>query len=146
MIGKRLGNLSFCDKFEPTVLNGQLCYSLNLSQATSLKSRPGQQNSLNIVLDQPSGFGLKGVEKSMATIHFGILRDYQDQRPGKYYMSALKKMTGTDAFMALSNSEKGCQLKSYADCKTENVFSELERDCNCIPWELARFQNVSSPF
>ena len=26
MLGKKLGNFTFCDKFKPRVLNGQLCY------------------------------------------------------------------------------------------------------------------------
>ena len=145
MLGKKLGNFAFCDKFKPSVLNGQLCYSLNLSQVTSSKSIDGQQNSLVIVLDQPSGFGLFGEEKSVATIHLGRIGGHSDNRPGKYYMSALKKMTGTDAFMALSNSDKGCQVESYQDCKTESIFAEMEKECKCIPPKLANFKKVSRP-
>ena len=143
MLGKKLGNLTFCDKFKPSVLNGQLCYSLNLSQVTSSKSIVGHKNSLVIVLDQPSGFGLSGKEKSVATIHLNRIGGYSDNRPGKYHMTALKKMTGTDAFMALSTSEKGCQEESYQDCKTESIFAEMEKECKCIPLKLANFKKVS---
>ena len=76
MLGKKLGNFTFCDKFKPSVLNGQLCYSLNLSQVTSSKSIVGQKNSLVIVLDQPSGFGLSGEKKSVATIHLDRIGGY----------------------------------------------------------------------
>ena len=143
MLGKKLGNFTFCDKFKPSVLNGQLCYSLNLSQVTSSKSIVGQQNSLVIILDQPSGFGLSGKEKSLATIHLDRIGGYTKNKAGKYHMTALKKMSGTDAFMALSNSEKGCQVESYQDCKTESIFAEMEKECKCIPLKLANFKKVS---
>ena len=143
MLGKKLGNFTFCDKFKPSVLNGQLCYSLNLSQVTSSKSIVGQRNSLVIVLDQPSGFGLSGKEKSLATIHLDRIGGYTKNKAGKYHMTALKKMSGTDAFMALTTSEKGCQEESYQDCKTKIIFAEMEKECKCIPWQLANFKKVS---
>ena len=143
MMGKKLGNFTFCDKFKPSVLNGQLCYSLNLSQVTSSKSIDGQQNSLVIVLDQPSGFGLSGKEKSLATIHLDRIGGYTKNKDGKYHMTALKKMTGTDAFMALSNSEKRCQADSYQDCRTRHFFAAVEQECNCIPFKFAQFHKVN---
>jgi len=142
MIGKNLENFTYCDKFMPIHLDGQLCYSLNISQVISSKPKVRVENSLAIVLDQPSGFWLSGQEKSVATIHLDRIGGYSSKRPGKYYMSNLKKMTGTDAFMALSNSEKECQLDSYNDCKTESILSELENVCKCIPLELANFKKV----
>ena len=57
-------------------------------------------------------------------------------------MTALKKMSGTDAFMALSTSEKGCQEESYQDCKTKSIFAEMEKECKCIPLKLANFKKV----
>ena len=143
MLGKMHKNFTFCDKFQPSVLDGQLCYSLNLSQAVKLKSKSGQRNSLAIVLDQPTSYGLSGKEKSVATIHLDTLAGFNDNRPGKYYMSNLKKMTGTEAFMSLSDSEKRCQSESYADCKMGKIFAELQKKCKCVPWELVKFQKVS---
>lgn len=142
MMGKNLGNFTYCDKFKPSVLNGQLCYSLNLSQETSVRSAVGLKSSLTIVVDQPSGFGLSGEEKSVATIHIDRIGGYTDSRPGKYFMTALKKMTGTDAFMTLSTSERGCQVESYEDCKTEAIFAEMEKECKCVPLKLANFKQV----
>ena len=48
MIGKSFENLTLCDKFEQSVLNGQLCYSLNLREAYPLQSKNGQRNSLTL--------------------------------------------------------------------------------------------------
>ena len=141
--GKRHQNFTFCDKFQPSVLDGQLCYSLNLSSAASSESKSGVRNSLIIVLDQPDSLELNVEEKPVATFHFDSLGGFSDNRPGKYYMSALKKMTGTDAFMSLSDSDKGCQLESYADCKMGKFYAELQKECNCVPWQLAKFQKVS---
>ena len=124
-------------------MDGQLCYSLNLTQAVTSESKSGQRNSLEIILDQPSGFGFSGDENSMATISIDTLAGFSDNRPGKYYMGVLKKMTGTNAFMALSNSEKRCQSESYADCKMGKIFAELQKKCKCVPWELVKFQKVS---
>ena len=143
MLGKKLGNFTFCNIFKPSVLNGHLCYSLNISQVTSSKSIDGQQNSLVIVLDQPSGFGLFGEEKSVASIHLNRIGGYSKNKAGKYFMTALKKMSGTDAFMALSTSKKGCQVESYEHCKTEGFFAEMEKECKCIPPKLANFKKVS---
>ena len=91
MIGKNLGNFIYCDKFKPNVLHGQLCISLNLSQETSDRSAFEQKISLRIGVDQPSGFGLSGEEKSVATVHKDGIGGYTDSRPGKYFMTALKR-------------------------------------------------------
>lgn len=139
ILGKRHQNFTFCDKFQPSVMNGQLCYSLNLSQAVKAKSKSGVRNSVVLVLDQPNSFVFKSKKNSASTIHLDTLGGFNDSRPGKYYMSALKKMTGTDAFMSLSDAKKECQLESYNDCKMRNMFAELQYECNCVPWELAKF-------
>ena len=142
MMGKRLENFTFCDQFKPSVFNGRMCYSLNVSQFNPLKSKQGQRHGLVIVLDQPSGFGLSGEKKSVSTIHLDRIRGHTDNRPGKYFMTSPKKMTGTDAFMTLSNAEKGCQVESHQDCKTESIFAEMEKECKCIPFQLANSKKV----
>ena len=142
ILGKRHDNFIPCDKFQPSVLDGQLCFSLNLREHYSLQSKIGQGNSLTLVLDQPNDMGNEGEEASV-TIHLDRIGGHSDNRPGKYYMSNLKKMTGTDAFMALSNSEKRCQAESYQDCRTRHFFAALEQECNCIPFKFAQFHQVN---
>ena len=139
MLGKGYKEFTACDKFQPSVMNGQLCYSLNISQAVSSKSKSGVRNSVAIVLDQPNSLELTAEETSVATIHLDTLGGFSDNRPGKYYMSALKKMTGTDAFMSLTDFEKKCQLELYEDCKNKQIFAILERECKCVPLEFSKF-------
>ena len=143
MLGKKIKNWDFvtCNKFHPTVLNGQLCYSLNISQVVpSAESKSGNKNSLLLVLDQPSVLDFVDTEKPMTTIHMNTLVHFSDYRPGKYAMTALKKMTGTEAFMSMSNSEKKCQLESFDNCNKERVLAAFEKECNCYPWLLADYE------
>ena len=143
MIGKSFENFTLCDKFQQSVLNGQLCYSLNLKEGYSFHSKNGEKNSLTLVLDQPTNMGNIGEDAIASTIHLDQIGSHTDNRPGKYYMTDLKKMTGTDAFMALSNSEKRCQAESYQDCKNGHFFATLKQECKCVPFKLAWFQEVS---
>ena len=145
MLGKKLRgnqNLTACDKFQPSVLNGQLCFSLNLSQVVPSESKSGKQNSVTIVLDQPASLQLIDQKNLLASIHLDTLAGFSDNRPGKYHMINLKMMTGSDAFMSLSDSEKGCQLESYEECEREKIFAALQRDCKCTPFAFAKLMKV----
>ena len=53
LLGQTRQDLPFiaCSQFQPTVLEGQLCYSLNLSLLNIHESKPGKVNGLWIVLD-----------------------------------------------------------------------------------------------
>ena len=148
MLGKKVRNWDFvtCDKFHPAVLNGQLCYSLNVSQVEpSTESKDGDRNGLVLVLDQPSVLDFVDNEKPPTiTIHMNTLARFTDYRPGKYAMTALKKMTGTEAFMSMSNSEKRCQLESFENCNKERILAAFEKECNCYPWLLANSETVSA--
>ena len=72
MLGKKIKNWDFvtCDKFRPTLLNGQLCYSLNISQVVpSTESKGNNKNGLLLVLDQPSSLNIVDNQKPTITIH-----------------------------------------------------------------------------
>ena len=144
MLGKNVSSHNFtaCRGFQPSLKNGQLCYSLHLSQVIGSESKSGVKNGLTIVIDQPTSFELTRAESSVATIHLETLAGFSDGRAGRYYMSSLKKITGTDAYMALSNGEKECQPESFEECNMRQVFAELQRECKCIPWSLRNFQKV----
>ena len=115
---------------------------MNWNFAIGSESKNGIKNGLTIVVDQPTRFELTRAENSVATIHLDTLAGFSDNRPGKYYMSALKRIAGTEAFMALSNGEKGCQPESFEECNMRQVFAELQRECKCVPWSLRDFQKV----
>ena len=99
---------------------------------------------LLLVLDQPSVLDFVDHERPLTTIHLNTLARFSVDRPGKYAMTALKKMTGTDAFMSMSNSEKECQLETFEECNKERVLAAFESECNCYPWLLANSETVSA--
>ena len=88
--GSKLGktfsrhNFTACRDFQPSLKNGQFCYSLHLSQIIGSESKSGIKNGLTIVLDQPTSFELTRAESSVATIHLETLAGFSDSRPGRY--------------------------------------------------------------
>ena len=46
-----LQNLTFCDKFEPAILEGQLCYSLDVKKFEGKAAKTGKQSGLFLLLD-----------------------------------------------------------------------------------------------
>ena len=49
-------------------------------------------------------------------------------------MSGLKKMTGTDSFLAMPDKTKDCQVQAEAECQTEKYIERIQEDCGCISW------------
>ena len=45
------GPTTFCDKFEPTILEGQLCYSLNVTKFEREATKLGKRSGLFLLLD-----------------------------------------------------------------------------------------------
>ena len=45
-------NFTACDKFQPTVMEGQLCYSLDVTNITRAKSKAGRGMGLTLLLDR----------------------------------------------------------------------------------------------
>ena len=52
-------------------------------------------------------------------------------------MSGLKKMAGTDRFLAKDDIVKNCSLQSYEDCHTEAFLERAEIKCGCLPWSFS---------
>ena len=144
-----------CSKFQPTVLEGQLCYSLNLSKIQTEKSSTGKRAGLVLVLDQ----GIENNENlqnkifldnrripldleeseegdGTARIYLSTLSSFTDHRAGSYGMSALKKITGTKRFMEQTDDIKMCQVQSFEECQTEKYLENVQKKCGCVPWAL----------
>ena len=75
--------------------------------------------------------------ESSTTIHIGTLRQFTDYRAGRYAMSGLKKMTGTESFMGLSDGVKSCQTQPMEECVTQRYIDVVLKECGCIPWYLS---------
>ena len=55
-----LDNLTVCDKFEPTILEGQLCYSLDIAKLGKKPTKSDKSNGLFLLLD-PNPYQLNAV-------------------------------------------------------------------------------------
>ena len=149
--------LPLCSSFVPTILEGQLCYKLELKEL----SGKGKRNELMLLLDynedrslqtsskveevEESHFswkimnfdsaveGLRGVS---AKVQIDTLSPFVHFGGGMFSMIGVKKMTAKEDFFKLPLKERGCEADLYEDCRTK----ELVIECNCVPWELPGFQ------
>jgi hypothetical protein len=48
-------------------------------------------------------------------------------------MTDLKKITGTDNYLALPDEAKGCQIEPEDKCRSRR----LKERCGCVPWALS---------
>ena len=168
LLGQTRQDLPFtvCSQFKPTVLEGQLCYSLDMSNIKTTKSKAGTNSAgLLFLLDQgsakeqakPSKWIRKvkqnnkkraklaslnlspvSTDNTSTRITLNTLESYTDYRTGSYQLITLKKMTGTPSFMNLPLSTKKCQIESFADCQMNSFIEEVQKQCRCIPWAISK--------
>ena len=164
LLGQTREDLPFtvCDKFQPTVLEGQLCYSIDMSFIHTEKSKAFKNSyGLLLLLDPGKLEGIKekvtnqGPEKKIvslnldpsdtydnsASISINTLQRFTDYRAGSYGLSVLKKMIGTDSFLALPNNIKNCQVETFEECQAQRYLEEVWKECGCVPWALGRAMN-----
>ena len=142
MLGRKtaeLENLTICDKFEPTILEGQLCYTMDIAKLTEYPTRSGKTNGLLFFLD-PNPYKLNTTEKNVGDQSFKVsihtLAQYNTIRHGSYGMGALKKMTGTKSFNQLPDHQKKCLVHNREECQTEKYLDQIKKECECVPWAL----------
>ena len=146
-------NISFplCSSFQLTILEGQLCYKLEMNT----KSARGKMNELMFLLDyhedlsiqvsieseegtDPLLFNLDAVESvhknQAAKVQIATLSSHKDFGEGSYKMSGVKRMTAKDDFLKMPLNERTCEAEPYEDCRTKKL---LEK-CKCVPWEMSR--------
>ena len=154
--------ITACSQAVPTVLAGQLCYSLNVSNTVNTKSAMGKQNSLLLFLDTGESRSRKiqkdttnhkwtNATKSVdistsnedrTSVYIETLSEITYFGAGSYAMSGLNRMSGSKRFMQFPDYMKKCQIGSLTDCHNMNYFENLQEQCQCIPWSL-RFLNPS---
>ena len=134
-------NVTLCDQFEPIILEGQQCFSLDTVKLKG-KVKSGKANGLFMLLD-PNPYPLNMTDENLPDsedqffkIRIHTLAQFTVFGPGSYEMSTLKKMTGTSSFLQLPEDEKMCFVHNREDCQTQNYLEEVRRNCNCIPWAL----------
>ena len=134
--------MTICDKFEPIILEGQLCYSLDIAKLVKKRSKSGKSDGLFLLLD-PNPYQRNVTEKNVGgskTGHQSVkvfihtLAQYTTFGPGSYGMSALKKMTGTKSFKQLPDHQKKCLVHNREECQTRKYLDQVQGECNCTLW------------
>ena len=81
----------------------------------------------------------KQQQKNTIEIYVPTLAPYSGHEPGSYIMTSLKKMTGTDNFLKMSETIKECQNEPFEDCRAGNLIANGQKECGCLPWSLTAF-------
>ena len=146
---RELNDVKICDKFRPTILEGQLCFSLDIAKLGEKPTKSGKSNRLFLLLD-PNPYQLKDVdEKNIQGSRTGgqsfkvfihTLAQFTASGPGVFAMSTLKRMTGTKSFKELPDKQKQCFAHNREDCQTQKYLDQVHRGCNCTPWALGTDQ------
>ena len=144
---------STCTSFKPTFLEGQLCYKLDLKQA----SGQGKRNELMLLLDYNTELSLQRHDNSSvidsgdlyldtldneqyeAKIHINTLSWMMNFGGGTYKMTAVKRMTARPDFLKMPLKDRDCNVEEYEDCRTR----KLLKKCDCIPWKVPGYQEKS---
>ena len=153
-----MNNRTVCDKFRPTILEGQLCHTIDLEKLNK-REHPtisGKSKGLFLLLDpnpyqlgdanDKDGDSNQGDQNFKVFIH--TLAQYTTYGPGSYGMSTLKKMTGTKSFNQLPDQQKKCLVHDREECQTEKYLEQVRKECQCVPWALGtvqvKYQNCMS--
>ena len=154
-------NLTFpvCNSFKPTIFDGDLCYSIDVSNSIMSDERNigflikekklllavDPESSL-VAIDDAPNLGTstahtiiperEKIPSKSISIHVNNLVRYTDARPGVYKLSQLKKMSGSDGFLGLPTETRQCQTEVQEKCKTRSFVEALQERCGCVPWSL----------
>ena len=142
--------MTLCDKFESTILEGQLCYSLDVSKFTRKPTKTGIESGLFLLLDsnpyptKSTDGKIKAARNAQESfkVYIHTLAEHEAFGPGAYAIHSLKKMTGTDSFYQLPDIQKEChrcskhQRSCREKCQTEMFLTQVRGNCGCFPWAL----------
>ena len=155
LLGQTREDLPFtaCSKFMPTFLEGQRCYSLNLSALDTGKTKPGKGAGLVIVVDigvektgkkqneesyeNPLALANSEEDAGSARIYVNTLSSYTDYQAGSYALTALKKLTGTESFLKQADEAKKCRVETMEDCQARQYARRVLEKCGCVPWAIS---------
>ena len=145
-----------CNKFQPSLIEGQLCYSLNLSHINNAESKSGLNNGLTLLIDQgPSAileeevqilggkssfmkFHSQELDQTSTKVYINTMARFTGYEAGTYNMYGLKKMTGTPSFLELPEDIKQCNIEPFEDCHARNYIEVVQKKCDCVPWALSQ--------
>ena len=76
--------------------------------------------------------------QKLAEIYVATINPYTSGKNGTHILSALKVVTGSESFLALSEERKGCGNEEFEACQARRYLHAVEQHCGCVPW-LATF-------
>ena len=161
LLGQPRPGLPFtaCDRFRPAVLEGHLCYSLQLGLDKNSRTKEGLDNGILLLIDHGrtnreiieethfevgqkiDSLNLRPVsdQESSARIYVNTLASFSGHKSGSYAMSNLKQMTGTESFKELSDDIKECQVEPMEECQAKAFLENVQKECGCVPWVFSSF-------
>ena len=86
--------------------------------------------------DSLSMDGSASIQRKEAKVHIDTLSSFKGFGGGAYKMTAVKKMTSTDAFLNMAPEVKKCEVESYEQCRTRR----LSEECSCVHSTIATDQ------
>ena len=150
-------NISFplCSSFQPTILEGQLCFELMVNKS----SGKGKRSELMLLLDYQEDLSMhhsfdaeddidskatttfnldaiESVRKKEARIQINTLSSDKGYGEGTYKMSVVKKMTAKTNFLEMPMRDRKCQVEPFEECRTKALLEE----CKCVPLEILDIQ------
>ena len=173
--GKKVDGFAFpfCRGFYPILLEGDLCYILNIKALlkVAIKTEMGKENGLMLLLDSGS-LGLVNKDKpgiedftslNMAQrqgevgsirIYINTMAPFSDHRAGSYKLSALKDMNGTKSFLDFPHWKKQCwsvgrKEQTLEHCQSQAYTETVLKESGCLPWRIGNTltnKKVSSAF
>ena len=154
--GKFISNISFpvCDLFDPVVLDGRLCYQIDMTKEMPEESTV-RGEGLTLIIDanfersvanqikremthDPKTLDLQ--EASVETnkfveINIGTLAPFYAFGPGNYILTAVKQISVTDGFLSMSSEKRECEKETFEFCQ-KRMFQEKIKKCGCTPQTL----------
>ena len=134
-----LGNMTVCDKFKPTYLEGQPCYSLDAAKYSKKDTKAGKNKGLFLLVDS-NPYQLRSeneaIDRESFRVYIHTLAPHTAYGRGSYGMHTLKRMTGTTNFQELPDKQKKCRIHNREECQTKMLLSLLKANCSCVPWLL----------
>ena len=159
LLGEFINSFEFpvCNKFTPTVLDGQLCYNLGINSVLSEReTMDGKGGELMLLLDynkeksiHPIHLDRQIVDNNThisledtpnkddleARIFIHTLKTFSGYGEGAYTMNSLKQVSTTGSFLQLPFDVKGCTNDDKENCRMKKYLEKGRQECGCIPWE-----------
>ena len=161
-----LKDLPVCSQFSYSIIEGELCYTLNVQTP---KTKAGKGNGILLIIDalpvtpdpglqqgrqaqaKNKIFDTKAATSSQeADLYLPTLESFRGRAKGSFSLTALKRITATKAFLDMKDFVRGCSLQNYEECQTEMLLKSSEEICGCLPWGLSpalgsKVRNTTTP-